>query len=333
MRVEFSRTPNPFERARLNNIPVLISSSLLRRESARDANIPVLFGLVNDKIVDEIIDAVNKAEETTQKRIIEENGIHHAIFPPFRSKLSPPVILELATDKAEAAMRVIAGKIKEREEKVAKLVKDYGRSINYTKEEIKASIAATYAEYGYLPEAIAAVDSAWAIDLTPDNPDDLNHEAVIIQKPKDEEGIGKIINELQIASQNGGRLQSVSGICIAQIGSDGNIYYKHAFAVVDYGRINPDFDWDKLANLMRENGNFAGGLSTVDLFRNFRDLFIPDSDGMAKLTIISEREFKGNKRVSSWEKFSRNQQQFELSIDETNIETLISLSVGLVPQT
>jgi len=329
MRIEFSRTPNPYQRGIRNYTPVLISSSSLRRESARNANIPVLFGLVNDKIVDEIIDAVNKAEETTQKRIIEENGIHHAVFPPFRSELSPPVILELATDKAEAAMRVIAGKIKEREEKVAKLVKDYGRD-NYSKEKREALIAAIYAECGYLPPAIVAVDSAWAIDLTPDNPDDLNHEAVIIQKPKDEEGIGKIINELQIASQNGGRLQSVSGICIAQIGSDGEIYYKHAFVVVDDGRINPDFDWQKLKNLMKDNGHFAGGLSTKDLFRDFKDLVI--FEPYVKVQIISSSGFKHDKIVPPWNEFSKNQRIFYLSQDGTNIEQLIAMSVGLVPQ-
>lgn len=299
MRVEFLKTPNPFQRDKINSLPILVSSSILREEMARYSKIP--FNGLHPEVLKLVQEAIEEAEKRTQEQIIKENDIHHSVFPALRSDDSPITVLELATDKAKAAG-----------EKILELLPNWQE------------------EWGEPPTSLALVDSAWAIDLTPENPDDLNTEAVIIQKPKDKEGVKNIIENFKAGALKGGHLQSVSAICQIEIGPDGKLYYRHSLIIVDYGRLNPDFDWQKLENLMRDNGHFAGGLSAINLLRDFKDLVI--FDNFTKVQIISSPEFKDEKTVPPWNEFSKNQQIFYLSHNTTNIEQLIAMSVGLVPQ-
>ncbi|MGB9883305.1 MAG: hypothetical protein ACPLRN_02205 [Microgenomates group bacterium] len=298
-RIIFAKTPNPFSRGQINELPILISSSPIRREMAGFSHLPV--NNLHPDVLEEILRTIDKAERRTQEQIINENGIHHSVFPVVRSDCSPITVLELATDKAKAAA-----------EKINKL-KSHWRK-----------------EWGEPPTSLALVDSAWGVDLTPENPDDLNTEAVIIQKPKDQKGLENIVETLRLASTQGGHLQSVSGICRVEISPDGKLIFQHSLVVVDYGRLNPDFDWQKLANLIADNGHFAGGLSTINLFQDFPDLIIPNS--YAKVQMIVSPESINDKTVLPWREFVKNQQIFYLSLDVTNIEQLIAMSVGLVPQ-
>lgn len=301
MRVEFFKTPNPIERDRENSLPTLVTSSSIRGKLARYSRIPS--NSLHRDVLEYVIQAIDEAERRTQEQIINKNKIHHSVFPAVRDDGSPVTVLELATDKAKMAGETIL-KLKKHKRWLEK--------------------------WGKPPTSLVAVDSAWAIDLTPDNPDDLNTEAILIQKPKDKQGRENIIENLKAGALRGGHLQSVSGICVVEIGDDGRLRYRHSLIVVDYGRINPDFDWQKLENLMKTNGHFAGGLSTIDLFRDFRDLVI--FEPFAKIQMISSPESKDDKTVPPWDEFSKNQQIFYLSSDATNIEQLIAMSIGLVPQ-
>ncbi|GAB4218934.1 MAG: hypothetical protein Fur009_2540 [Candidatus Microgenomates bacterium] len=298
MNVEFFKTPNPYQRDYSNGLPIVISSSSIRGELARRSKLP--FNTLHPVLLDIIKKAIDEAELRTQKQIINERDIHHSVFPAIRDDGSPVTVLELATDKAKVAGETIL-KLK-----------------NHWQEN-----------WGEPPTSLSLVDSAWAIDLTPENPDDLNLDAVLIQKPKDEQGIKNIIENLKAGALRDGHLQSVTGICQVEI-IDGKLYYNHSLVVVDYGRINPNFNWQELVNLMKNNGHFAGGFSTIDLFRDFKDLVI--FEPFAKIQIISSPEFKADKTVPPWDEFSKNQQKFYLSSDATNIEQLIAISIGLVPQ-
>lgn len=302
-RINFSPSPNPFSRGYFNEKPILISSSSIRERIANFSHILIGSKYIHPNIFAIINKEINKAEEKTQKRISEELSIQHSIFPPRRSTTSPIIMMELSTDKARAAIEVIqrlqlTGQWKE--------------------------------EWGEIPTSIATVDSAWAIDLTPNNSDDIIDDAVFIQKPKNKNGLELIIKNLKVAGQRGGHLQSVSGICVVKIGINRKPYFKHGLVVVDYGKINSNFDWQKLANIIEGNGHFAGGFSTIHLFSSLENLIINES-GYVKVQLITG-ENQPDKRIPSIEKLFKNQQTFEISFDKTNIENLIALSVGLIPQ-
>ncbi len=97
---------------------------------------------------------------------------------------------------------------------------------------------------------------------------------------------------------------------------------------VDYGKLNPKFDWPNLANLISENPDYAGGISTFNLFNNFPDLVIMSPFIRVYISDFGER---GNKYIPRGA-FFNSKVILELSSRMENLPSLVAMSLGLIPQ-
>lgn len=302
MGVEFSKITfsglgnnNPFARGKNNELPTLITGSVLKQEVAKTAKIPV----ANEKFRGLLLPITDRAEARTQGQIIHETGNHHVILPPKREPNSPISVLELATDKAQAAAQSIL-------------------------KQIKVNPFESY------PQTIVCVDSAWGLGdfLNFNHPVDPNH--FLLQKPKDQIGIELIIENLKQAADLGWPIQSVSGICVVYLNpSDPNnpLEYNQSLMVVNYGVVNPNFPWDYLANKIKKNGHYAAGFSSTEIFH---DPLLVSFNRFFDAWILNYGRRK-NKRIPNGA-FINSGHILRVYSDITNLPFIIASSLGLIPQ-
>lgn len=302
MGVEFSKITfsclgnnNPFARGKNNELPTLITGSGLKQEVAQTARIPV----AKAPLLQWLSPIIDEAERRTQAKISQETGNHHVILPSKRETDSPISVLELATDKAQAAALALLKRIK----------------INSNES---------------YPPSVVCIDSAWGLGdfLNFNHPVDSNH--ILLQKPKEQAGIKLIIENLKQAADLGWPIQSVSGICVVYLNpSDPNnpLEYNQSLMVVNYGVVNPNFPWDYLANKIKKNGHYAAGFSSTEIFH---DPLLVLFNRFFDVWILNYGRRK-NKRIPNGA-FINSGHILRVYSDITNLPFIIASSLGLIPQ-
>lgn len=235
------------------------------------------------------------AEEKTQQKALYESDSKSTVVLPYRRKdsTSPPLPVELSIDKAMASWEEI---------------KRISKKINESP-----------------PSGIVAIDSVWIVEMP-------NGESFIIQKPKDKIAEEELLRFLYSASVVGARLKSVSGI--TRINKDNDdingekIKYSTYMIKVDLGVLkNPALFLGSLEQRIHNNGNHAGGFSSIDIFAGLID--IVDIDKTIAVEIYNFGENRKSKQVppNPIDGFILN-----LSNDSSNREVLTMLSLGIIPQ-
>lgn len=283
MRVEFSPlVPNPWKRDGRNRLPLLVTGSAIRREVAKACGIPL--------IPEDQLGETNHGEaEERIKGQLDGNGV---VTPSKRGNGSPPLPVEIATDKATAVFKHFLEQLK---------------------------VGSTD-----IPSSVGAIDSTWGIDPTPDNHWDYSRTQ-LLHKPNGKGSIEGIVEQFIMGASQGAHFQSTSGICIIGLP---RCNYRQYLMVVDFGPLNPEFDWPSLANLISKNPNHAAGLSTPDLFNRFPDLVKMPPFVRVDIVSFGERDNKYIPRGG----FFNSSAILELSSDPVNLPFLVAMSVGLIPQ-
>jgi hypothetical protein len=237
----------------------------------------------------ESIDHSNVEDRTQEKAA---NGYHSAIMPPFREANSPLLILEIATDKARhAAEQIISNKLP------------------FT--------------------SIVSLDSTWATDATPENLTDLPESVRLIQKPKNKRGAELILTHLKERAEKEESLQSLSGICVVRILDGGLFEFNQSLIIVDYGKLNPNANWEMLSNMLLVNHHYAGGFSSTDLYNSSLELVVPNE--FVRVMVLNGG-LRSNDRIPPLGSFIRKSSLFEISPDPANWPQIVGLSLGVIPQ-
>lgn len=243
------------------------------------------------------INLTNDPEKETQKKAAREIGYEtHGFLPVKRDKSSPSLPLELAIDKARSIVDCINT--------------EDGSNFN--------------------PEgkSIITVDSVYKITFP-------NGEELILQKPQNKEDQKNILEILRTGMEVGARISNLTGICRIDfsINKDPSPPKFSAWTLeLDFGVLQRNFQiLDELKRRMIDNGHYASGFSSVDLFSGFFHLaslerqfkikirqFLNQSDYYRISPEIIERQGLGGI-------------DFQLSNDPSNYKKIIALTLGIFP--
>lgn len=282
--VEFSRlAPNPHLRDWRNARSPIVSNSEIRQEAARFIGIPVL-------TIPSAQARIAESEKRTQEKVAIENNGFTAVLPFRRSRISPPLMVELSLDKLMG---------------------------------LNESLVTTPMDLS----SVTVIDSVWAVDPTPDHLENFPNSDFIIQKPVDERGRRAIFDILTQGIYLRAHLQSISGISRIQIKPDGSRNYSAYLMAVDLGELNPDINLEKLEQRMIANGHFAGGFSTIDVHLNEMNIIIPPP--YYRITIFEYADRGPTNRIVSG-RLLNQRTMLELANGSENLSQLLAVSLGLI---
>ncbi len=237
-------------------------------------------------------DINHDAEERTQQKALDESGLKSTVVLPYRrgnNQNSPPFPVELSIDKAMASW-----------EKIKKICKEKNEAP---------------------PSGIVAIDSTWVVELP-------GIGSFVLQKPKDKFAEEALLRFLYEASFGGARLKSVSGITRIKSDITGKkIEYSTYMIEVDLGVLDPNLCLGSLKQRIDDNGHYAGGFSSIDIFGGLLDLV--ELDEKINIIIHNFGEGRSDRIVPP---HSKDSFTLTLANDSSNRETLIMLSLGLIPQ-
>lgn len=175
--------------------------------------------------------------------------------------------------------------------------------------------------------SIQTADSVWGIDIAPNRTGDLPHTEYIFQKPRDQLGREAILEQLMKGSLVNAHLLSISGIAKAQLPVGGKVEYSYYLMITDLGELAPDIELDGLEQRMIQNGHYAGGFSTSDVYAGNIRIVKPPS--FYRIHVLEYAHEVPENRVRSGHLLSR-QIMLELSRDSTNYPRVLAASLGLL---
>ncbi|MCX7955684.1 MAG: hypothetical protein N2593_01065 [Patescibacteria group bacterium] len=288
-------------------------------------------------------------EDKTQKQIYDQHGENGGITPFRRDATSPPVVLELATDKARGVIKthevVLSELTRILPVKIEEFKRQFPQFAQKSQEEIIQALIANDSDIGSLflilqkTGKFFTADSTWGLyfpegtSITTDHQDE---GIELIHKPKDP---NILIGLLEQRVNTGVHLRSISGRIDVEYRYDVKLgrvmpFFRKRMIVVDYEKItreNIRFI-EFVRNAIDYQKDYALGLSSADLTRmleefglNGRKIKIliydyTDNEGGDKNYIVSEDK---NKKPEV--------QEFELSFNEANYSQIVALSLGIIP--
>lgn len=290
-------------------------------------------------------------EEKTQRQIYDEHGENGGITPFRRSKNSPPVVVELSTDKAKEKLAIREKVIEEFLKILQKKIEDFRQKKHYRdfrrdfleEEDFFQALISTDSDLKRLflilekTQKFFTTDSVWGIH-SPDSQtittDPLSDNTDFVHKPKDPEELLKILSEK--ASQ-GSHLHSISGVTSVEWVYNletGNFEprFRKRMVVVDYREINKRLI-EFISNLIHIQSGYAMGLSSVDLIRESPRFGLNGRKVRIIIYDYTDQE-TGDKDYRVSLQRNKNPQivyNGELTIDPTNYPQIIALSLGIIP--
>lgn len=291
----------------------------------------------------------NNHEERTQKQIYEEHGENGGITPFRRSKDSPPVVLELATDKAREKLAIREAVFEEFLKILPRKIQEFKRRFfkakNLSDEEILPILIANDPDLRSFflilqkTQKFFTTDSAWAF-FSPDSqtitPDFLGDKTDLVHKPRDNDELLELLNE---KISQGSHLQSISGVVNVEFSYDHltGLFvpkFKKRMIIVDYGEIDESLV-EFVSNSICSQPDNAMGLSSADLMRESSIFGLSGRKVRVRIYDYTDNvdntkedtDFRVSKKTNENPKI----EEFELTIDSSNYQIIIALSLGIIP--
>ncbi|MCX7881467.1 MAG: hypothetical protein N2482_03100, partial [Patescibacteria group bacterium] len=263
-----------------------------------------------------------------------------------RDATSPPVGLELATDKARGVIdtheAILSRLIKILPVKIEEFKRQFPKFAQKSQEEIIQALIANDSDIRSLflilqkTGKFFTADSAWGLYFPEGNSITADHQderIELIHKPKDP---NTLINLLEQRVNTGVHLRSISGRVDVEYRYDvksGRVepFFRKRMIVVDYGEITREII-EFVRNAIDHQKDYALGLSSADLTRMSEEFGL--NGRKVKISIYDYTDNEGGDKdyiVSEDKNKKPEVQEFELSFDAANYAQIVALSLGIIP--